>query len=33
MQAATRLNLSTVWNFGNQDGSLNTLRDALVNAL
>jgi len=33
MQAATRLNLSTTWNFDNQDASLNSLRDALINAL
>ena len=29
----TRLNLSTTWNFNNQDASLNTLRDELINAL
>jgi hypothetical protein len=33
MQAATRLNLSSTWNFNNRDASLNTLRDALINAL
>jgi hypothetical protein len=33
MQASTRLILNTTWNFNNQDASLNTLRDALINAL
>jgi hypothetical protein len=33
MQAATRLNLSSTWNFNNQDASLDAMRDALVNAL
>jgi hypothetical protein len=32
MQASARLNLSTTWNFDDPDGSLNALRDALVNA-
>jgi hypothetical protein len=33
MQAATRLNLTSTWNFANEDGSLNAMRDALVNVL
>jgi hypothetical protein len=33
MQAATRLNLTSTWDFNNQDGSLNALRDSLVNVL
>jgi hypothetical protein len=33
MQAATRLNLSSTWDFDDQGGSLSALRDALVNAL
>jgi hypothetical protein len=33
MQAATRLNLSTTWDFNDQDASLNTMRDALIGAL
>jgi hypothetical protein len=33
MQAATRLNLTSTWNFDNRDASLNTLRDALINSL
>jgi hypothetical protein len=32
MQAATRLNLSSTWNFTNRDASLNALRDALIAA-
>jgi len=33
MQATTLLNLNTKWKFNNRDASLNTLRDALINAL
>ena len=33
MQANTRLNLSTAWNFDNREASLNTLRDALISPL
>lgn len=33
MQAASRLNLSTTWDFNDRDTGIDALREALVNAL
>jgi hypothetical protein len=33
MQATTRANLSSTWNFNEQDVSIDAMRDALIDAL